>query len=242
VGCPSVRMAWRKLTEVIASSPRRPRWHSSGMRRGTCGVAQVDLRRRNRRATANSRDLIDIMKGMIRTFLKPRMKDRSINPSALPGAREGTGRADRNEPRHQPDDNLIYQEFVIGMDMPERGNRAAQGLSKNDSRRRIRQEAGYLSSDKKGGDTTADLNQGIPLQDTPSAFVPRQRRDRASETIRFATMTEIHRVLADGGGEIQVHSNDGRGLSLVRIRRMSGFWNEKQLLVLTARLSSIYPQ
>lgn len=72
-------------------------------------------------------------------------------------------------------------------------------------------EEGYTSVGGLGADVVCDLNQGIPLPDNSVGVL------RASHVLQKlqnpqAIMSEIHRVLADGGwAMIEVPSTDGRG-------------------------------
>ena len=83
---------------------------------------------------------------------------------------------------------------------------------------------GYTTIDQEDGDITADLNDGIPLEDNSVGVL------NASHVIEhlkdpLKTMKEIHRVLAHGGWAfIEVPSTDGRGAW--QDPTHVSFWNE----------------
>jgi len=72
-------------------------------------------------------------------------------------------------------------------------------------------KSGYLTIDQQDADINCDLNDGIPLPDNSVGVI------NASHVIEhlkdpIKTMSEIHRVLCDGGWAfIEVPSTDGRG-------------------------------
>lgn len=83
---------------------------------------------------------------------------------------------------------------------------------------------GYISIDKKGGDVSFDLRQGIPFSDNSCGVV------RAYDALEHLpdkqfTIEEIHRVLAPGGILLsQTPSTDGRGAW--QDPTHVSFWNE----------------
>lgn len=83
---------------------------------------------------------------------------------------------------------------------------------------------GYVTIDMQGADINCDLNEGIPLADNSVGVI------NASHVIEhlkdpIKTMSEIHRVLCDGGWAfIEVPSTDGRGAW--QDPTHVSFWNE----------------
>jgi len=88
----------------------------------------------------------------------------------------------------------------------------------------INPRAGCTTLDLEGGDITCDLNEGIPLADNSVGVL------NASHLIehlhdKHKIMSEIHRVLADGGWAfIEVPSTDGRGA--FQDPTHVSYWNE----------------
>jgi SAM-dependent methyltransferase len=99
-----------------------------------------------------------------------------------------------------------------------------RGLMKIDLCGAFDKPPGYISLDKNAGDIMCDLDGGIPLRTGSVGVV---RAHDAIEHLRnpITTMTEIHRVLADGGWAlISVPSTDGRGA--FQDPTHVSFWNE----------------
>jgi len=92
---------------------------------------------------------------------------------------------------------------------------------------------GYITIDQEGADITCDLNEGIPLPDNSVGVI------NASHVIEHLkdpvkTMSEIHRVLCDGGWAfIEVPSTDGRGAW--QDPTHVSFWNENSFWYYTRK-------
>jgi SAM-dependent methyltransferase len=92
---------------------------------------------------------------------------------------------------------------------------------------------GYTTIDQEGADIVYDLNNGIPLPDNSVGVI------NASHVIEHLkdpvkTMSEIHRVLCDGGWAfIDVPSTDGRGAW--QDPTHVSFWNENSFWYYTRR-------
>jgi O-antigen biosynthesis protein len=115
---------------------------------------------------------------------------------------------------------------------------------------------GYVTIDQEGGDITADLNDGIPLEDNSVGVM---NASHIIEHLRdpLKTMREIHRVLHHGGWAfIEVPSTDGRGAwqdpTHVSYWNENSFWyytkkeqadfiRNKDIRFMTNRLQTHYP-
>lgn len=99
-----------------------------------------------------------------------------------------------------------------------------EGLDKIDLGGGFNCPAGYKSIDLAGADITANLSKGIPLPDNSVGII------RAHDFLEHIAdkqfmMSEIHRVLADGGWAlISVPSTDGRGA--FQDPTHISYWNE----------------
>jgi glycosyltransferase involved in cell wall biosynthesis len=97
---------------------------------------------------------------------------------------------------------------------------------------------GYTTIDQEGADIVYDLNNGIPLPDNSVGVI------NASHVIEHLkdpvkTMSEIHRVLCDGGWAfIDVPSTDGRGA--FQDPTHVSFWNENSFWYYTRRQQAQY--
>ena len=113
-----------------------------------------------------------------------------------------------------------------------------QGLKKVDLGGGLNPRPGYLTIDVEGGDITCDLNDGIPLPDNSVGVI---NASHVLEHLRdpLKSMTEIHRVLVDGGWAfIDLPSTDGRGAW--QDPTHVSYWNENSFLYYTKREQASY--
>lgn len=107
------------------------------------------------------------------------------------------------------------------------------GLMKIDLGGGLFPRAGYTTVDQQDADIVCDLNEGIPLPDNSVGVI------NASHIIEhlkdpIKTMSEIHRVLCDGGWAfIEVPSTDGRGAW--QDPTHVSFWNENSFWYYTRK-------
>lgn len=112
------------------------------------------------------------------------------------------------------------------------------GLLKVDIGGGIDGRKGYLTIDQEGADITCDLNKRIALDDNSVGII------NASHVLEHLnnplhSMSEIHRVLADGGwAMIEVPSTDGRGA--FQDPTHVSYWNENSFLYYTNRNQGRY--
>jgi len=113
-----------------------------------------------------------------------------------------------------------------------------KGLLKVDLGGGIDKRKDYISVDQEGGDITCDLNGKFPFEDNSVGVI------NASHVIEHLkdpvhTMSEIHRVLCDGGWVmIDVPSTDGRGAW--QDPTHISFWNENSFLYYTKKAQARY--
>lgn len=97
---------------------------------------------------------------------------------------------------------------------------------------------GYMTIDQEGADITCDLNDGIPLEDNSAGIL---NASHVLEHLKdpFKIMSEIHRVLADGGwAMIEVPSTDGRGAW--QDPTHISYWNQNSFLYYTQKAQARY--
>jgi SAM-dependent methyltransferase len=108
-----------------------------------------------------------------------------------------------------------------------------KGLMKVDLGGGLFGRPGYITIDQEGGDINCNLNEGIPLPDNSVGVI------NASHVIEhlvdpIKTMSEIHRVLCDGGWAfIEVPSTDGRGA--FQDPTHVSFWNQNSFWYYTRK-------
>jgi len=97
---------------------------------------------------------------------------------------------------------------------------------------------GYITIDLEDADIVCDLNEGIPLPDNSVSVI---NAHHVLEHLKdpLKSMSEIHRVLADGGwAMIDVPSTDGRGAWMDPSH--VSFWNENSFLYYTKKDQAQY--
>ncbi len=167
------------------------------------------------------REILDDHELLIRTYLHTRMHhiDRPLYLYRVNG--KNTSAQPQINQRIQTETVQLY--FSNAYRLAER-EADLRGLLKIDLCGGIDKPPGYISLDQFGGDITCNLNEGIPLRTDSVGVI---RAHDAIEHLKnpITTMTEMHRVLADGGwAMIFVPSTDGRGA--FQDPTHVSFWNE----------------
>lgn len=146
------------------------------------------------------------------------------------------------------DNSFLQRNELIQIKTRELHNQYAQKLSERDADLNgllkidigggLFPKKGYLTIDQEDGDITADLNEGIPLEDNSVGVI------NASHIIEhlkdpIKTMREIHRVLNHGGWVfIEVPSTEGNGAWSDPTH--VSFWNEDSFSYYTNRSKALF--
>lgn len=143
---------------------------------------------------------------------------------------------DNNNTQTQRIDDIQVKTFELfhqyGQALAER-EADLNGLLKVDIGGGLFPRQGYVTIDMQDADINCDLNDGIPLEDNSVGVI------NASHVIEhlkdpIKTMSEIHRVLCDGGWAfIEVPSTDGRGAW--QDPTHVSFWNENSFWYYTRK-------
>jgi O-antigen biosynthesis protein len=168
-----------------------------------------------------ARDILDDHELLIRTYLHTTM--RHIDKALYLYRVSGRNTCVQTEINSRIQVETVQLFFRHAYQLAER-EADLRGLMKIDLCGGLDKPPGYVSLDRHGGDITCDLDQGIPLDSHSVGVV---RAHDAIEHLKnpITTMTEIHRVLADGGwAMISVPSTDGRGA--FQDPTHVSYWNE----------------
>lgn len=181
----------------------------------------------------SERAVLDDHELLIRTYLFTEMKH-IPKPLYIYRLSGENSYVERNKEIQAGTIQLFYQFFPALMAREA----DLRGLLKVDLGGGIDGAPGFLTIDKEGGDVCGDLAEGIPLDDNSVGVL------RASHVIehlpdKLKTMSEIYRVLADGGvALIDVPSTDGRGA--FQDPTHVSYWNENSFWYWTRKESARY--
>lgn len=178
-------------------------------------------------------EICDDQELMIRTYLRTRMKH-IPKPLYVYRITGDNTWLEKNE-KIQTETVRIYKEY--GFKLAER-DCDLKGLLKIDLGGGLNPKEGYISIDQRNGQIKCDLNDGIPLKDNSVGVL---NASHIIEHLRdpLKTMSEIYRVLADGGwAMIEVPSTDGRGA--FQDPTHVSFWNENSFWYYTKSSKAKY--
>lgn len=178
-------------------------------------------------------EICDDQELMIRTYLKTKM---AHIPKPLYVYRiTGDNTWLEKNSKIQTETVRIFKEYAFRL--AER-DCELKNLLKVDLGGGIDPKPGYISIDQKDAHIICDLNEGIPLKDNSVGVL---NASHIIEHLRdpIKTMSEIHRVLADGGwAMIEVPSTDGRGAW--QDPTHVSFWNENSFWYYTQSSKAKY--
>ena len=178
-------------------------------------------------------DICDDHELLIRTYLSVKMLHipKPLYVYRITGANTWLARCDNIQRKTKE----LFLQYALRLAEREAELR---GLLKVDLGGGINPKNGYLTLDQEGAAVKCDLNNGIPLADNSVGVL---NASHLIEHLRdpIKTMSEIHRVLADGGWAfIEVPSTDGRGAW--QDPTHVSFWNENSFWYYTKKDKADY--